>query len=232
MTKTEVMKELKANGTAQNRKVYRRHGICGEMFGVSYAALGKLRRKIKIDQPLAEQLWATGNHDARALATLIADPSTIKLSTLDGWVKDADNRGIAAAVSNVAAATPAAKKRMEKWTLSKREMTACVGWHTLASIAREDDALPDAYFKKYIATIESTIHGSKNWAKYSMNNALINIGVRNAALQKQATAAARRIGTVEIDHGETGCKTPEAAAYITKTVAHQKKTGKWAAKAK
>jgi hypothetical protein len=35
------MKELKASGTAQNRKVYRRHGVVGEMFGVSYAALGK-----------------------------------------------------------------------------------------------------------------------------------------------------------------------------------------------
>ena len=45
MTKTEVMKELSANGTAQNRKVCRRHGVRGELFGVSYAALGKLRRR-------------------------------------------------------------------------------------------------------------------------------------------------------------------------------------------
>ncbi len=35
MTKTDVMKELRANGTAQNRKVYRQHGIRGELFGVS-----------------------------------------------------------------------------------------------------------------------------------------------------------------------------------------------------
>jgi hypothetical protein len=27
-------------------------------------------------------------------------------------------------------------------------------------------------------------------------------------------AAAARIGPVEVDHGETGCKTPDAAAYI------------------
>ena len=36
-----------------------------------------------------------------------------------------------------------------------------------------------------------------------MNNALINIGVRNPKLEKIAIAAAGRIGTVEVDHGET-----------------------------
>ena len=56
-----------------------------------------------------------------------------------------------------------------------------------------------------------------------MNNALISIGVRNPKLQKSATAAAVRIGTVEVDHGETSCKTPEAVSYIKKTVAHNKK---------
>ena len=56
-----------------------------------------------------------------------------------------------------------------------------------------------------------------------MNNALISIGVRNPALEKKAVAAAKRIGTVEVDHGVTGCKTPAAAAYIKKTVAHNKK---------
>jgi 3-methyladenine DNA glycosylase AlkD len=223
MTKTEVMKELRAAGTAQNRKVYRRHGVQGDMFGVSYAALGKLRKKIKVDQPLAEQLWATGNQDARALATMIADPSTISVGTLNAWAKDVDNRGLAAALSNVAAEAPSAKGRMEKWTTSRSEMIACAGWHTLASISRAANGLPDSYFAKYLATIESKIHTSENWVKYAMNNALISIGTRNAAMEKKATAAAKRIGKVEVDHGETGCKTPDAAAYIKKTVAHQKK---------
>jgi len=223
MTKTEVMKQLKAAGTAQNRKVYRRHGVQGELYGVSYSALGKLHKTIKIDQSLAEQLWATRNHDARTLATMIADPSEIGVGTLNAWAKDADHRGLAGAVSNVAAAAPSAKGRMEQWTASRSEMIACTGWHTLASISRESNGLPDAYFARFLKTIESKIHTSQNWVKDAMNNALINIGTRNAALEKKATAAAKRIGRVEVDHGETGCKTPDAAAYIKKTVAHRKK---------
>ena len=59
-----------------------------------------------------------------------------------------------------------------------------------------------------------------------MNNALINIGVRNSALEKKAVAAAKRIGKVVVDHGETGCKTPDAASYIAKTLAHRRKKAK------
>ena len=49
-----------------------------------------------------------------------------------------------------------------------------------------------------------------------MNNALIAIGGRNAKLKKLALAAAKKIGKVEVDHGDTSCKTPDAAAYINK----------------
>ena len=145
------------------------------------------------------------------------------VGTLNAWAKDIANRGLAGALSNVAAAAPSAKGRMEKWTVSSGEMVACTGWHTLASIARQDNGLPDGYFVKYLETIESKVHASKNWVKYAMNNALINIGVRNPSLERKAVAAAKRMGGVEVDHGETGCKTPDAAAYIKKTVAHRRK---------
>ena len=223
MTKTEVMKELRANGSAQTRKILRRHGVEGDMFGVSYAFLGKMKRKIKTDQRLAEQLWATGNQDARALATMIAEPSKMTATTLEAWAKDLKDRGLAAALSNVAAEAPSAQKLMEKWTSARGEMVACAGWHTLASLARQENDLDDAYFERFVEKIETRIDGSANWAKYAMNNALINIGVRNPKLEKIATAAARRIGSVDVDHGETSCKTPDAAVYIKKTVAYNKK---------
>jgi len=41
---TQVMRELKAMGTAQNRKIYGRHGVETEMYGVSFANLGQLRK--------------------------------------------------------------------------------------------------------------------------------------------------------------------------------------------
>lgn len=91
MTLKEALAALKKAGTAQNRKVYGRHGVKGEMFGVSYATLGSLKKKIKLDHVLAVQLWKTGNHDARVLATMVADPAAATGKEIDAWVKDLDS---------------------------------------------------------------------------------------------------------------------------------------------
>ena len=61
---------------------------------------------------------------------------------------------------------------------------------------------------------------------HAMNRALIAIGVSNARLEKPALAAAKRIGKVEVDHGETGCQTPDAAAYIRKTAEYRRNRAK------
>ncbi len=41
----------------------------------------------------------------------------------------------------------------------------------------------------------------------------------------EALAATRRIDKVEVDHGETSCRTPDVSVYITKGAA-RKKLGK------
>ena len=223
MTLNEALKKLQTLGTAQNRKVYARHGVTGEMYGVSFANLGKLKKTIKTDHALALRLWSTGNHDARVLATMIADPEKMSARDLEAWVKDLDNHIIAGAFSGLASKTTSARKLMEKWTGSRDEWAGAAGWSVLAGLAADDPGLEDAYLGKYLGTIESTIHSSANRVRYAMNNALISIGARNEALEKKAVAAARRIGPVEVDHGETDCTTPEAVSYIRKTAAHRKR---------
>jgi 3-methyladenine DNA glycosylase AlkD len=217
------MRQLEAMGTAQNRKVYGRHGVGQEMFGVSYANLGKLRKAIKIDHDLALELWATGNHDARVLATMIADPERIDANTLEAWSKDLDNYVISDALAHLVAASPHASKKMRRWMRSRREWIGRTGWRVLAHVAMGDEEIDDDVLADDLITIEERIHDSKNRVRDSMNGALIAIGLRSSALEKRAVAAARRIGKVEVDHGETGCKTPDAVAYIKKTKARRKK---------
>jgi hypothetical protein len=50
-----------------------------------------------------------------------------------------------------------------------------------------------------------------------MNNALISIGVFKPSCRTKALDAATRIGKVQVDPGETSCKTPDATAYIEKS---------------
>ena len=77
-------------------------------------------------------------------------------------------------------------------------------------------SISDADAEKMLATIEKEIHRSPNWARYAMNGALISIGIFKPALSEKAVEAARRIGKVTVDHGETSCKTPDAVRYIEK----------------
>lgn len=223
MTLAETMKTLEALGTAQNRKIYARHGAPASSFGVSFANLYKIQKKIKVDQALANELWETGNGDAMMLATLVGDPSTITVAQLNAWVKGLPGYGFADAVAGLAARTPHAEKLSAKWIASKDEFTAQAGWAILAHLAQSSTTLSDDYFLERLNTIERTIHSSKNWTRRAMNGAVIAIGIRNAVLRKAAVAAAKRIGKVEVDHGETSCKTPDAAAYIAKTVERMKK---------
>lgn len=219
----EVLAQLEAAGTAQNRKIYARHGVKGDQFGVSTANLKSLKKKIKVDQPLAETLWQTGNHDARLLATMIAAPRQISDKLLERWASDLDNYVITDALSGLAAQTPLARQKMESWTETESEWIGQAGWNLLAHLAMKDETLPDDYFRPYLAVIERDIHNRKNRVRYSMNNALIAIGLRNETLRQEAIAVARKVGRVEVDHGETSCKTPDAIEYIHKAVAHKKR---------
>ena len=214
-----ALSRLDAAGTAQNRKVYLRHGAAEPLFGVSYAELDKLKKAIGTDHDLALELWSSGNHDARVLATLVADPARATARTLDAWARQAGNHILSSAVGGVAAAGPRAQRCMEKWMESDNEWIKAAGWDILTHRAMAAQKTPvegvdAAGLGAWLQTIEADIHQAPNRARHAMNGALIAIGLFSTALQKRALAAARRIGRVEVDHGETGCKTPDAAAYI------------------
>jgi 3-methyladenine DNA glycosylase AlkD len=222
MTVKETMERLKAAGSEQTRAIYTRHGAGENQFGVKYADLGKLRKEIGTDHDLAKALWATGNSDARALAVMIADPNAPTAAELDSWAADISYYGLAEVFARFVAKSPHANSRMTAWIEDDREYVAQTGW-TLLAISAAEKKQPDAAFELYLARIERDIHSARNRVRHAMNNALIAIGIRSDALRKKAEAAAKRIGKVEVDHGETGCVTPDAAAYIKKVVAYKAK---------
>ncbi len=226
MTMQEVLQELESLGTAQNRKVYRRHGACENLYGVSFANLRKMGKRLKVNHALARQLWSTGNHEAQLLASMIADPATVEESLVDTWATQLVDRTVTGEFSDFVSKTPFFQAKMEAWNDSDDEWIGRAGWNLLALLAMNDKELPDSYFENYLGIIERDIHTRKNMVRDAMNAALIAIGIRNSALEKKALAIAKKIGKVEVDHGETSCKTPDAAAYIRKAVERKKQRKK------
>jgi len=223
VTEKEVLQELRGLGTAQNRKVYRRHGVTGDAFGVSYANMAKLTKKIKTDHDLAQKLWSSGNHDARILATFIVDTERMDKRLINSWAKDLSNYVITDAFVQAVSRTVFAQSKMEQWNKAKNEWIASAGWQLLGYLAMNEHGLSDRFFEEYLTIIKRDIHSQKNRVRYAMNNALIAIGARTDTLEKKALSIADKIGKVVVDHGETNCKTPDARLYIPKAAARNRK---------
>ena len=219
MSAKAILAELKKLGTAQNRKIYARHGAQDPMFGVSYANLGKLAKRLRPDHSLAVALWESGNHDAQILAMKIADSCEAKASEIDRWHRSLKSGLVANELGNFVAETKFARTRAAKWTVAKGEQQGVAGWCIVTKLAKEGD-LADEFFLPFLRDINENIHERKNEVRDAMNWALIAMGCRNAKLEKRALSVAKSIGKVEVDHGETSCTTKDATAYILKTKAH------------
>ncbi len=218
---SEVMARLEAAGTAQNRKVYARHGAAEPMFGVSYAELGKIAKKIKTDHDLARRLWDSGNHDARVLALRVADPAAMDVPLAGRWLRDVDNYILAEGLGGLCSQSPHARALSDAWRDSPAEWTASTGWFIVTCTAEDPDAWSVQELRGLLRQIEGEIGERPNRVRHEMNGALIVIALRDGNLRRSVLAATNRIGPVKVDHGQTGCKTPEVAPYVERTLAHR-----------
>ncbi|MFC2076977.1 DNA alkylation repair protein [candidate division KSB1 bacterium] len=223
MNVKDILSELKTLGTEQNVKIYRRHGVGENSFGVSFADLRRLAKRIKTDHAAALELWRSGVHEARMLAAMIADTAAADEALLDSWAADLDNYVLTDEFSKFVAGTSHARQKMEEWTKVGNEWIGRAGWQLLALLAMKDDSLSDSYLEGWLTVIERDIHSGKNRVRDAMNSALIAIGIRNRSLENKAVTAAGRIGVVNVDHGQTSCKTSDAVEYIKRTVRRRDK---------
>lgn len=224
-TLAEAMAALEAAGSAQTKKTYLRHGAVEPLFGVSFATLKTLYKRIRVDHDLALALWATGNFDARNLAVKVVDPARMTIAELDRWARESMVRMCKGYVAAVACEGPHARSRAEAWLAAPDEPRRTMGWSLVGALAMCDPTVPDAWFDARLKEIERGIATAPNAVRYAMNHALLSIGCRDARLRKAATAAAKRIGPVEVDHGDTACQTPDAVASIDKAWAHSLSKG-------
>lgn len=222
MNAQAVLTELQRLGKPKTIKIYERHGVTGPCYGVNYADLKPLVRKIGRNHDVALGLWDSGVHDARVVATMIAEPEKMTRGDVERWLSDCTNYVITEAVAGVASKMPDGLEMARSWIEQGGEWTTTAGWRVVASngamgtlTSRDVDGM--------LAKIQEGIHAQPNRTRHAMNSVLISIGGYETSLRPRVLAVARAIGTVHVDHGETGCVTPDASAYIAKMVAHQAK---------
>ncbi len=217
MNAKEILATLRRLGRPQTAAIYKRHGSGENVFGVLTSEIAKLQKKIKVDHALATELWRTGNAEARILALQVFDPQKLTKADAERLIDDGPAHFLACYLADLLARTSIAEETMRAWMKSPDELHREIGYGILGVRLKDDpDSISDSEAGRVLATIEKEIARSPNWARYAMNGALISIGVFKPALGKRALETAKRIGKVEVDHGETTCKTPEAVSTIEK----------------
>ena len=219
MTLKEVMKELEALGSEQTKKTWLRHGAKEPLSGVKVGDLKILHKKIKGDQALALQLYATGHADAQYLAGMVADGRKMTPEQIQNWAETASWSMVGEyTVPWVASEHPEGLALALRWIDSGDESLASTGWNTLGALAATvpDDKLPIKQFTALLDRVAKKLKSSPDRVRYTMNGFVISCGTYAAPLADKAVATARAVGKVEVDMGKTDCRVPDAESYIIK----------------
>ncbi len=201
MNVEEVMQELEALGKERTKKIYMSNGAHEPLFGVATGAMKPIAKKIKINQPLAEELYASGNYDAMYFAGIIADPKAMTESDFDRWMDSAYFYMLSDYVVAVTLAeADIAQQVADKWIASGEELRMSAGWSCYCWLLgnRKDIEFSKDNITTMLENVKNSIHDSPERTKSAMNNFLTTVGVSYIPLHDMALATAKAVGLVEL----------------------------------
>ncbi|WP_142826395.1 DNA alkylation repair protein [Planococcus soli] len=196
-----AMQELEGLGKERTKKMYISNGAHEPLFGVGTGAMKPVAKNIKIDQELAEALYATGNYDAMYFAGIIADPKAMTASDFDRWVDAAyfymlSDYVVAVTLSE----SDIAQEVADNWIASGQELKMSAGWSCYCWLLgnRPDTEFSEDKISSMLDTVKRTIHNSPERTKSAMNNFLYTVGISFVPLSEKALETSKEIGTVEM----------------------------------
>ncbi len=216
-----VMQELEALSKERTKKMYISNGAHEPLFGVATGAMKPIAKKIKRNQPLAEELYATGNYDAMYFAGIIADPEAMTEADFDRWMDDAYFYMLSDYVVAVTLAeADIAQAVADKWIESGEELRMSGGWSCYCWLLgnRPDAEFSEEKLAKMLDKVKDTIHDSPERTKSAMNNFVYTVGVSYLPLHAKAVETAKAIGPVEMKRDKKKSSFLHASENIQKEV--------------
>ncbi|MEK4170502.1 DNA alkylation repair protein [Lysinibacillus sp. FSL L8-0312] len=216
-----VMQELEALGKERTKKMYLSNGAQEPLFGVATGAMKPIAKKIKINQALAEELYATGNYDAMYFAGVIADPKAMTVEDFDRWMDAAYFYMLSDYVVAVTLAeAPIAQEVADAWIASGEELRMSAGWSCYCWLLgnRKDSEFSMSKLANMLEVVKNTIHDAPARTKSAMNNFLYTVAISYVPLHEQAIETAQAIGPVEMKRDNKKNTTLNAYETIQKEV--------------
>src|SRR5690349_8524490 len=131
-----------------------RYGIqTKDALGVPMPVLRGLGRVAGKSHALAQQLWDTGIHEARILASLVDLPAEVTSRQMDRWVRDVDSWDVCDQLcQNLFRYTPMAFEKALLWSTRRPEFTRRAAFSLMAGLAVKSKK-PDEAFEPFLAAI-------------------------------------------------------------------------------
>lgn len=166
--------------------------------GVSIPALRAIAKEIGKDHALAQQLWASGIHEARILAGFIDVPSMVSEEQMEHWVVGFDSWDVCdQCCSSLFDKTPFAYTKAVEWSERSEEFVRRAGFALMAALAWHDKRAADDRFTPFFPALVRGATDERNFVKKAVNWALRQMGKRNTNLNRLAIETAREIQRID-----------------------------------
>ena len=164
--------------------------------GVSVPNIRKIAKRAGRDHALAEDLWATGIHEARMAAALVVDTDRLSFARMEAWARDLDSWDVTDMVAGTFASGRHADRAIQEWSRASHGFTKRCAFAMIAHLAVSSDRA-DAAFRDLFPLIRVAATDERNEVKKAVNWALRQIGKRNLALHAAAIDEAEALLALE-----------------------------------
>lgn len=166
--------------------------------GVTVTELRGLARRIGRDHDLAAALWQSEIHEARLLATMVDEPSSVTEAQMERWVSDITSWDLCDQLcGNLFDRTPYAFEKALGWSRRDEEFVKRAGFALMATSAVHRKDVSDARFEVFLPAISAQATDDRNYVKKAVSWALRQIGKRSPSLNRKAIATAREIERID-----------------------------------
>ncbi|HET9248847.1 MAG TPA: DNA alkylation repair protein [Actinomycetota bacterium] len=198
MNARAALAELRRRADPSRKPGMARVGIDVERaLGVSMPDIRAVAKACGTDHRVALELWGSGIHEARILATLVADPLAFTQDEIEAWVVDIASWDVCDSAADAFGRSPEHARLIRAWARRPEGYVRRCAFSTIARRAVWAKGAPDREFLAYLPLIRGAATDDRNEVRKGVSWALRQIGKRNVALHGAALAEARTLLELE-----------------------------------
>lgn len=213
-TVADVRAELAALEDPKILAVNERHG---DDHAVNLTKLRAIAKRLKTQQDLARELWATGDTAARLVALLICRPKAFERDELDAMLRDARTPKVHDWLVNyVVKKSPHAEELRVAWFDDADPVVASAGWAlTSDRVVKRPEGLD---LSALLDVIEVEMGDAPDRLQWAMNTCLAQIGIEHPEHRARAIGIGERLRVLEDYPTPPNCTSPFAPIWINEIV--------------